>query len=150
MAQDRVTILVIDDDAGHVELVRRHLRRAGIDNPLESVADGTRALERVQRPDTTDAEPSRLLILLDLNITGSIDGFEVLRQIKAHPKSRHVPVIVLTTADDPWDVDRCYQLGCNLYVTKPVDPAAFSEHIERLGRILSIASLPTSGMEPAS
>jgi CheY-like chemotaxis protein len=150
MAEDRVTILVIDDDAGHVELVRRHLRRAGIDNPFESVGDGTRALDRVHGRDTTEAGPTRLLILLDLNIAGGIDGFEVLRQIKTHPKTRHVPVIVLTTADDPWDVDRCYQLGCNLYVTKPVDPAAFSEHIERLGSILSIASLPISGMEPAS
>jgi CheY-like chemotaxis protein len=150
MAEDRVTILVIDDDPGHVELVRRHLRRAGIDTPFESVADGTRALERVRRRDMTGAGLNRLLILLDLNITGSIDGFEVLRQIKAHPNTRHVPVIVLTTADDPWDVDRCYQLGCNLYVTKPVDPAAFSEHIERLGRILSIASLPISGTESAS
>jgi CheY-like chemotaxis protein len=146
MAEDRVTILVVDDDPGHVELVRRHLRRAGIDNPLESVSNGARALDLVLR----GSAPERLLILLDLNIAGSIDGFEVLRQIKADAQTRHVPVIVLTTADDPRDVDRCYQLGCNLYLTKPVDPAAFSAHIEQLGRMLSIASLPTTGLEPAS
>lgn len=149
MAEDRVTILVVDDDPGHVELVRRHLRRAGIDNPFESIGDGARALEHVLRRETTGAS-HRLLVLLDLNIPGSIDGFEVLRQIKADPKTRHVPVIVLTTADDPWDIDRCYQLGCNLYLTKPVDPAAFSDHIEQLGRMLSIASLPSAALEPSS
>lgn len=150
MAEDRVTILVVDDDAGHVELVRRHLRRAGIVNPFESIDDGARALEAVMQRGARGAASDRLLVLLDLNITGSIDGFEVLRQIKADPRTRHVPVIVLTTADDPWDVDRCYQLGCNLYLTKPVDPAAFSDHIEQLGRMLSIASLPSAGLEPSS
>jgi DNA-binding NarL/FixJ family response regulator len=58
-------------------------------------------------------------------------------------------VIVLTTTDDPRDVDRCYHLGCNVYMTKPVDPAAFSDSIERLGMILSVASLPTHGTESA-
>lgn len=146
MAEDSVTILIVDDDPGHVELVRRHLRRAAVTNPLESIPQGRAALDYVFRRGPGAERAARVLILLDLNIAGSIDGFEVLRQIKADPSTRHIPVIVLTTADDPRDVDRCYQLGCNLYVTKPVDPGAFNESIERLGMMLSSASLP-SGTE---
>jgi CheY-like chemotaxis protein len=149
MAEDSVTILIVDDDPGHVELVRRHLRRAGIANQLESIAEGQAALDYVFRRGPHAERANRVLILLDLNIAGSIDGFEVLRQIKADPATRHIPVIVLTTTDDSRDVDRCYQLGCNVYVTKPVDPNAFSESIERLGMILAIASLP-SGTESHS
>jgi CheY-like chemotaxis protein len=146
MAEDSVTILIVDDDAGHVELVRRNLRRAGIANHFESIRDGEGALEYVFGRGPHERRAHRLLVLLDLNIAGSIDGFEVLRQVKSEPTTRHIPVIVLTTADDPRDIDRCYHLGCNAYVTKPVDPAAFSESIERLGMILSVASLP-SGTE---
>lgn len=142
MAEDSVTILIVDDDAGHVELVRRHLRRAGIANAIESIADGKGALDYVFRRGEHTVRASRLLLLLDLNIAGRIDGFEVLRQIKTDPTTKRIPVIVLTTADDPRDVDRCYTLGCNVYVTKPVDPAEFTESIERLAQILSIASLP--------
>jgi CheY-like chemotaxis protein len=148
MAEDSVTILVVDDDAGHIELVRRHLRRAGIENPFEAIRDGESALDYVFRRGAYTGRSTRVLILLDLNIAGSIDGFEVLRQIKADSSTRHIPVIVLTTTDDPRDVDRCYHLGCNVYMTKPVDPAAFSDSIERLGMILSVASLPTHGTEP--
>jgi CheY-like chemotaxis protein len=146
MAEDSLTIVVVDDDAGHVELVRRNLRRAGIMNPVESIRDGSTALDYVfgRGPGPL---PNRLLVLLDLNIEGHLDGFEVLRQIKSNEATRHIPVIVLTTADDPRDVDRCYQLGCNVYVTKPVDPSAFSDRIERLGMIISVASLPTPSLE---
>jgi CheY-like chemotaxis protein len=142
MAEDSVTILIVDDDAGHVELVRRHLRRAGIANRFDSISDGESALDYVFGREREERRAHRLLILLDLNIAGSIDGFEVLRQIKGEPSTRHIPVIVLTTTDDRRDVERCYGLGCNVYVTKPVDPAAFSDTIERVGMILSIASLP--------
>jgi CheY-like chemotaxis protein len=147
MEENSLTILVVDDDAGHVELVRRNLRRAGIENPFEAIRDGEGALDYLFRQGSHAGRTNRLLILLDLNIAGSLDGFEVLRQIKANRSTQHIPVIVLTTADDPRDVGRCYQLGCNLYVTKPVDPAAFSDCIERLGMILSIVSLPAHGTE---
>lgn len=142
MAEDSVTILIVDDDTGHVELVRRNLRRAGIANAIETIAQGERALDYVFRRGAHAARTERLLVLLDLNIAGRIDGFEVLRRIKDDAATKHIPVIVLTTADDPRDVDRCYAIGCNVYVTKPVDPTAFSESIERLALILSIASLP--------
>lgn len=150
MAEDRVTIVVVDDDDGHVELVRRNLRRAGISNDIQAFSEGVGALDFVFRRGAHSARSERLLVLLDLNIAGSIDGFEVLRQIKVDHKARRVPVIVLTTTDDPRDVDRCYDLGCNAYVTKPVDPAALRHSIERLALILSVASLPNDSVEPAA
>ena len=80
-------------------------------------------------------------MLLDINMPG-LDGVEVLRQIKAHPQTRMIPVLMLTTTDDPREIQRCYELGCNTYITKPVDPAAFIEAIVRLGLFISVVSVP--------
>lgn len=144
MAEDSVTIVVVDDDDGHVELVRRNLRRAGIKNPFEAIHSGKAALDYVfQRGAYERRSPAHMLMLLDINMSGGVDGIEVLRQIKADPTARRTPVIMLTTADDPRDVDRCYDLGCNVYMTKPVDPVTFSIVIERLGSILAVARLPS-------
>jgi CheY-like chemotaxis protein len=147
MAEDCVTILIVDDDPGHAELVRRNLRRAGLQNPMLTIDNGAEALDYVFRRGAHVRREARAssIVFLDINISGSIDGIEVLRQIKADPSTRRLPVIMLTTADDPREIDRCYDLGCNVYVTKPVDPDAFSTAINRLGLILAVASLPTWG-----
>jgi CheY-like chemotaxis protein len=147
MAEDRVTIVIVDDDEGHAELVRRNLRRAGLQNPMLTINNGGEALDYVFRRGAyserrIDETP---ILFLDINISGSADGIEVLRQIKTEPSTRRLPVIMLTTTDDPREVDRCYDLGCNVYVTKPVDPGAFSTAIKRLGQILAVASLPSLG-----
>ncbi|HKP55511.1 MAG TPA: response regulator [Polyangiales bacterium] len=147
MAEDRVTIVIVDDDAGHAELVRRNLRRAGLSNPMLTIESGNEALDYVFRRGAHSEREARgsAIVFLDINISGSIDGIEVLRQIKNDPLTRRLPVIMLTTADDPREIDRCYELGCNVYVTKPVDPGAFSTAIKRLGQILTVASLPSLG-----
>ena len=79
---------------------------------------------------------------LDINMPG-IDGVEVLRQIKSDPKKRKIPVIMLTTTDDPREVDRCYALGCSSYITKPLDSKAFLKAINRIGLFISIISVPS-------
>ncbi len=68
------------------------------------------------------------VILLDINMP-RIDGIEALRQIKANPRTQRIPVIMLTTTDDPREIDRCYELGCNVYITKPVEYDNFIEAI---------------------
>jgi CheY-like chemotaxis protein len=146
MAQNQhVTILVVDDDEGHIELVRRSFRRAGIGNLITSVTSGSDALDYVfgrgayaNRPGISD-----LLILLDIRMPGAYDGIEVLRQIKADPTAKLIPVIMLTTTDDPREINRCYQLGCNIYITKPVESTAFIEAINRLGLLISVMKMPT-------
>jgi len=141
-------IVVVDDDEGHVELVSRNLRRSAIANEIVAFHNGRDALDYVFRhgPHASRRSDRELLILLDINMPG-IDGLEVLRQIKADPSTKRIPVIMLTTTDDPREVDRCYELGCNVYLTKPVDPTKFVEAIARLGLFLSVVSLPT-GVRP--
>jgi CheY-like chemotaxis protein len=74
-----------------------------------------------------------------------VDGVEVLRQLKSDPRTATMPVIILTTTDDPREVRRCYQLGCNVYITKPVEYPAFVEAIKRLGLFLQVVKVPRNG-----
>jgi CheY-like chemotaxis protein len=85
-----------------------------------------------------------IVVLLDINMP-RIDGVEALRQIKGDPHLRTTPVIMLTTTDDPREIDRCYELGCNVYVTKPVDYDGFMEALRRLGFFLQIVKRPRNG-----
>ena len=71
-----------------------------------------------------------------------LDGYQVLEQIKANDRTKHIPVVILTTTDDAREVSRCYDLGCNVYITKPVDYQQFSEAIRRLGLFLSVVTVP--------
>lgn len=140
----QVTILVVDDDEGHTELVRRNLQRSGINNPIVSLMSGAEALDYVfRRGSYIDRIGSgELLVLLDINMPG-IDGVEVLRQIKSEDSTKKIPVLMLTTTDDPREINRCYELGCNVYITKPVEPSAFIEAIRRLGLFIAVVSMPT-------
>jgi len=138
-----VTILVVDDDEGHVELVRRNLKRSGIRNTIVALSDGQQALDFVFRrgPYAGELHNANLLALLDINMPG-LDGVEVLRQIKSDPRSRLIPVLMLTTTDDIREINRCYALGCNAYITKPVDPSRFIEAIQQLGLFISVINTP--------
>jgi CheY-like chemotaxis protein len=105
--------------------------------------DGQEALDHFANPEAC-ASNMPCVMLLDINMP-RVDGVEVLRQMKANPKTASVPVIMLTTTDDPREVERCYGLGCNVYVTKPVEYEAFIEAIKRLGFFLQVVKLPPSG-----
>jgi len=143
--EEKVTILIVDDDEGHTELVRRNLKRIGIHNSITSVSRGQAALDFIFSRGAYQGRPAdgSLLVLLDIKMPGSLDGIEVLRQIKADPSTRRIPVIMLTTTDDLRDVNRCYELGCSTYVKKPIDPGQFIESVSRLGLFISVISLPT-------
>jgi CheY-like chemotaxis protein len=146
MLTEQMVIVMAEDDEGHASLIQRNLRRAGIVNPLVHVTDGQAALDFLRREgDFAGREPFRsLLLLLDINLP-RIDGAEVLRRVKAGEGTAKVPVIVLTTTDDPREVARCYELGCGVYVTKPVEYEAFVEAIRRLGLFLQIVKAPAEG-----
>jgi CheY-like chemotaxis protein len=147
--ESNFTILIVDDDPGHVELLRRNLERIALGNPILALHDGKQALDYIFRrgdyAGRTGADP---LILLDINMPGCVNGVEVLRQIKADPVTSKTPVIMLSTTDDPREIALCYELGCSVYITKPVDPLQFIEAIKRLGFFLQIIRLPEN--EPAS
>ena len=139
-----VSILVVDDDEGHTELVRRNLQRSGISNPIVALTSGSQALDYIfsRGPYADRIDNGEMLVLLDINMPG-IDGIEVLRQIKSDANAKRIPVLMLTTTDDPREINRCYELGCNVYIIKPVDPSAFIEAIRRLGLFLAVVRTPT-------
>ena len=144
---ERLTIFIVDDDPGHCELLKRNFRRVGISNEILVVHDGDDALDFVfcRGAYKDRARNGELLILLDVNMPGRLRGPDVLRAIKADPATKLIPVIMLTTTDDPREVNWCYELGCSVYITKPVDSAKFVEAIQRLGLLLAVVRLPSEG-----
>ncbi len=143
MVKNELVILMAEDDDGHAFLVRQNLQDAGIVNRIVHVKDGQEALDYVRSAGTyTGRVPGGpLLLLLDINMP-RVDGVEVLRQLKANPGTAQIPVIMLTTTDDPREVRRCYDLGCSSYVTKPVEYEKFVEAVRRLGLFLTIVEVP--------
>lgn len=138
-----VTILLVEDDPGHATLIERNLRRAGIANEIVTLTDGQKAVDFLFKENDyrEDRHPAPLLILLDLNMP-VLDGFQVLKLIKADERTKQIPVVVLTTTDVPQEIKRCYALGCNVYVTKPVEYDQFAEAIRNLGLFLSVVKIP--------
>lgn len=138
-----LTILLADDDPGHVALVERNLRRSGIVNGFLTFPDGQYVLDFLfGNGDAPRHVPERpYVLLLDIRMP-RVDGIEVLRRVKADEELRRMPVIMLTTTDDPIEVAHCHELGCSNYIVKPVDSIRFVEMIQRLGLFLKIVEVP--------
>jgi len=145
MSVEPILILLVEDDDGHAKLVERNLSRVGVANTLVRLRDGQEALDYLRGPAIDPSRKSQsILLLLDIKMP-RVDGVEVLRQLKADPQTALIPVIMLTTTDDPREVKRCYELGCSVYITKPVDYPAFVEAINRLGLFLQVVRIPDCG-----
>lgn len=143
MLDESLVILMAEDDDGHATLVRRNLQRAGIANPIVHVPDGQAALDFIHRVggQGARAQNTPLLLLLDINMP-RLDGIEALRQLKADEETKRIPVIMLTTTDEPREIARCYDLGCSVYITKPVEYDRFVEAIRQLGLFLQVVQVP--------
>jgi CheY-like chemotaxis protein len=135
------TIIMVEDDEGHARLIEKNLRRAGITNPMIHLEDGSKLLDYFFGEKSIEIEQDKALILLDLNLPG-IDGYEILKRLKSENHTHGIPVIILTTTENPKEINRCYELGCNVYMTKPVEYDAFSEAIRKLGLMLSVVKIP--------
>lgn len=133
------TILIVDDDEGHAILIRENLEAAGLRNRMEHFRDGQAILDFFAQREVTDA--ASYLLLLDIRMP-KVDGIEVLRRLKANATLNKLPVIMLTTTDDTREVERCYELGCSVYIQKPVDYDRFAEAIRRLGLFVSLVLVP--------
>jgi CheY-like chemotaxis protein len=140
---ETLSVLIADDDDGHATLVRRNLKRAGLQTDPVHVRDGQEALDYMyRRAAWSDRAPhDALVLLLDLNMP-RLDGIEVLRQLKRDKDLIRIPVIVLTTTDDPREMERCYSLGAAACIVKPVEYSHFSDIVHRLAQFLMAASIP--------
>jgi CheY-like chemotaxis protein len=145
---EEVVILIVEDDDGHARLAERNLRRAGIKNKIVRFKDGQEILDFLfrQGEGPTRENQTGYLLLLDIRIP-KIDGIEVLRRIKQDGELKKIPVIMLTTMDDPREVEACHELGCSHYIVKPVEYDKFSEVLGQLGLFLKIVQVPQIHLE---
>jgi len=143
LRDDKVSIIMVEDDAGHARLIEKNLRRSGIMNDLIHFDNGRSALDYFSDlQDNVDVH-EKTLVLLDLNLP-EVDGFEVLEKLKSDDRTKKIPIIILTTTSNPQEIDRCYKLGCNIYITKPVDYQNFSEALGKLGMMLAVVKIPNA------
>ena len=128
-------ILLVEDNPDDVELTRIAFAEAGLDHRLEVVSDGAQALDyllgRGAYAHRAGARPPSI-VLLDLNLP-KLDGREVLEAIRANEATHKLPVVVLTTSTEPFDVDASYALGANSYIRKPVDFERFVWAVKQVG-----------------
>ncbi len=134
-----VRIVMIEDDLGHARLIEKNIRRANISNEISHFADGASAMDYLFSEEARLNGP--ILILLDLNLP-DMSGTDILVRVKNDERLKRAPVVILTTTDDKQEVQRCYDLGCNVYITKPVDYESFAGAIRQLGLFLSVIQAP--------
>jgi CheY-like chemotaxis protein len=138
-----VSIVMIEDDDGHARLIEKNIRRAGVNNEILPFVNGTDAVAYLFGKDGSgQASAGRhLLILLDLNLP-DMTGIDILERVKSNPHTKRTPVVVLTTTDDDREIQRCYDLGANVYITKPVNYEGFANAIRQLGLFFSVMQIP--------
>jgi len=131
------TILLVEDDPGHALLIEKNLGRAGLPYPIVKFTDGQKAVDYL----LGDGVGQTVLMLLDLNLP-VLDGYQVLKIVKNDARTKMIPVVMLTTTDNPQEIAKCYELGCNMYLSKPVDYEQFTAAIRNLGMFLAIVKIP--------
>ena len=138
-----VVIIIAEDDEGHATLIKKNLKRSGIINEIIHFKGGQETLDYLFQkgdgPKRKNGKP--FMLLLDIRMP-KVDGVEVLRQVKNDPELRKMPVIMITTTDDPKEVEKCHALGCSNYITKPIDYDKFVEAIRQLGLFLLVVEVP--------
>ncbi|MEE9464593.1 MAG: response regulator [Candidatus Neomarinimicrobiota bacterium] len=141
--KDDVIILLAEDDLGHAQLVTRNLRGAGVRNKIQEFRNGQLLMEFLERkgPGPTRQAGTSYLLLLDIQMP-KMNGIEVLERLKQDPELQKIPVVVLTTTDNPDEIVQCHRLGCSNYLVKPVDYNQFVVKVKQLGLFISMLEVP--------
>lgn len=139
---NELIILIAEDDDGHAELIQEGFVESGVCNKIIRFSNGEEVWHFFTKngENLTYDKKTSYLLLLDINMP-KMDGIEVLMKMKSNNDFKEIPIIMLTTTDDPREVETCYKLGCNMYVTKPVDFVKFTEILKRLGLFLQIVKV---------
>lgn len=135
MAEHLIEILLVEDNPNDAELSLYALRKHRIANRVHHSRDGAEAIdylfgEGAYRGKNIEETPK--VVLLDLKLP-KVDGLAVLKRIKSDPRTRHIPVVILTSSSEERDIVNCYRLGANSYLVKPIDFEQFSESVRQLG-----------------
>jgi len=137
-----VEILLVEDDPADVDLIRETIGDWRIVPNLHAVEDGRNALAFLRREGPYAEVPRPVMIFLDLNLPG-IDGRQVLAEIKTDHDLRQIPVVVFTTSQEEEDIERCYSLGANCFISKPVGLAEYTRVVKGIEDFwLTIVRLP--------
>lgn len=148
---DTLSVVITDDDDGHATLVRRNMKRAGLLADLIHLRDGQELIDYLYRRGQWSGrdEHDALAIVLDLNMP-RLSGIAVLERLKNDNELTRIPIFVLTTTDNPVEIDRCYTLGASVCLVKPVDYGAFGEMVQRFAAFLMTAKMPGEVAPPTS
>ncbi len=136
-----VVIILAEDDEGHATLIMKNLKRAGVSNEIIHFKDGQETLDYLMNKNNGRKHGIPYLLLLDIRMP-KVDGVEVLRKINEDNDLKKMPVIMITTTDDPREVENCHKLGCSNYITKPVNYDKFVDAIRQLGLFLMVVEIP--------
>jgi two-component system response regulator len=135
MNDSAVEILLVEDDPNDVELTLHALKKHNLTNRIQVVRDGAEALEFLFATGAyagRDIKNIPKVVLLDLKLP-KVDGLEVLRRVKGDPRTRMIPIVILTSSREERDLVEGYKLGANSYIVKPVDFEQFTEAVRQLG-----------------
>ena len=135
---DTATILLVEDNPDDIELTLHAFRKHNLVNDLVIARDGQEAMDRLFASETGDVPD---LVLLDLKLP-KIGGMEVLRAIRADPRTKRIPVVILTTSDDEADILNGYELGINSYIRKPIDFDKFTATVKQVGMYWLVLNTP--------
>ena len=141
------TILIAEDDAGHFALVKKNLWRTCADAEIVHFHNGKELLDYFFCNGIQHCSSKSYLLLLDIKMP-LVDGISVLEKFKNNPELKKIPVFMLTTTNNPSEINHCYQVGCNFYIVKPLDYMQFMQAIEHLGAFLSMSGLTIPEIDP--
>ena len=144
--EKEVTVLIAEDDEGHHLLIRKNLEKAGISNRILHFKDGEEILNFLFRKGKGIHRKTgeAYILLLDIRMP-KIDGIEVLKRVKKDKELKKLPVIIITTTDSPEEIELSHSLGCNNYITKPIDYNQFVKVIKQVGLFIKLIQIPPIG-----
>ncbi len=136
-----IIILLAEDDKGHANLIMKNLKRVGVEYKVLHFENGEEILNFLSKEENYPGKGASYILLLDIRMP-KLDGIEVLRQVKQDKAMSKLPVIMVTTTDEPETVRKCHDMGCVRYVVKPINHGEFVDTINQLGQFLMTMDEP--------